>query len=118
MAVFSGAPLSGSTNGRPIPIAATSTPGTTIHTAISGTTGFDEIYLWVTNTSGSAVALTVEFGGVTNPDDHLVDAYSIPANSLPIPIALGQRLQGGVLVKAFAGTTGVLVATGYYNRVV
>lgn len=113
---FSGGVLSGSTNGRPISITATATPGTTLHTAISGSTSFDELFIWVSNTSASAVALTVEWGGVSDPADHLVKSYTIPANSLPIPIALGQRLQGGVVVKAFAGTTAVLNATGYYNR--
>jgi hypothetical protein len=117
MAVFSGAPLSGSTNGRPISITATATPGTIIHTAVSGTAGFDELFVWVSNTSGSAVTLTVEWGGTSDPADHLVKAYSIAANSLPIPIALGQRVQGGVVVRAFASTTAVLNATGYYNRV-
>ena len=37
MAVFSGAPLSGSTNGRPIPGVAGAPPGKPIHTVIGGT---------------------------------------------------------------------------------
>ena len=117
MAVYSGNPFSGSTNGRPIPIAATATPGTLIHTAVAGTAAFDEIYLWVANVTNAAATLTVEFGGVGDPGDHLVKAYSIAANSGPIPIALGQRLQGGVIVRAFSPTASALNATGYYNRV-
>ena len=117
MAVFSGAPLSGSTNGRPISIVATATAGTVLHTAVSGAAAFDELYIWVSNASGTAATLTIEFGGVSDPADHLVKAYSIAANSLPIPIALGQRVQGGVVIRAFSGTTAVLNATGYYNRV-
>jgi len=109
--------LSGSTNGRAIKIAATATPGTTIHTAVTGTASYDEVYCWVTNTSGSAVGLTVEFGGTTSPDDHLVDTYSIPANSLPIPIITGQNLQNSLVVKMFAATANVLVVTGYVNRI-
>ena len=109
--------LSGSTNGKPIKIAATATLGTTIHTAIAGTSGMDEIYCWVTNTSGSSVNLTVEFGGATSPDNHLVDAYPIPANSLPIPICTGQNLQNGLVVTMFASTANVLVVTGHINRI-
>jgi|SRR5580765_4297580 hypothetical protein len=109
--------LSGSTNGRAIKVAATATPGTTIHTAIAGTSGFDEVYAWVTNTSNAAATLTVEFGGTTSPDDHVVDTYTIPANSLPIPILCGQVLQNALVVKMYSGTTNVLVVSGYVNRI-
>lgn len=109
--------LSGSTNGRPIKIAATATPGTTLHTAISGAGKSEEVYIWVTNTSGAAVALTVEFGGTTNPDDRIVNSFSIPANSQPVPICTGQPLGGGLVVKAFASSANVLVATGYANKI-
>jgi hypothetical protein len=117
MASYSGNPLSGSTNGRPIVVAATSTPGTTLHTAVSGTAAFDELYLWASNVTNAAATLTVEFGGTSDPGDHIVKAYSIPANSLPIPIATGQRVQGGVSIKAFSGTGSAINITGYYNRV-
>jgi glyoxylate carboligase len=117
MATISRQLLSGSTNGRNIKVVATATPGTTIHTAVAGTAGFDEVYCWVTNTSASAVGLTVEFGGTTSPDDHLVDVYSIPANSLPIPIITGQNLQNSLVVKMFAATANVLVVSGYVNRI-
>lgn len=80
MATYSRILLSGSTSGREIPVAATSTPGTTIHTAISGATGFDEIYLWASNVTTAAATLTIEWGGVTDPGDHMVKALSIPAD--------------------------------------
>ncbi len=38
MATYSKVLLSGSTNGKQIKVAATATPGTTIHTAVTGTT--------------------------------------------------------------------------------
>ena len=117
MATISRVLLSGSTNGKPIKIVATATLGTTIHTAVTGTGAYDELYVWVTNTSGAVVTLTVEFGGATSPDNHLVDTYSIPANSLPIPICTGQVLQNALLCTMFAGTANVLVATGYVNRI-
>jgi len=115
MAVYSGAVLSGSTNGRPIPVVATATPGTTLH--VVGGSGFEELFLWATNVTAVAATLTVEFGGVSDPGDHIVKGYSIAANSGPIPIALGQRLSGGVTVRAFSGTASALNVTGYVNKV-
>lgn len=116
MASYSRQLLSGSTNGRAIPIAATATPGTLIHTALAGTTGFDEVYIWVSNVTANAATLTIEFGGVTDPGDHMVKTFSVPANSPPIPIATGQVLQNGLVVRAFSGTASALNATGYVNR--
>jgi hypothetical protein len=117
MATYTRLLLSGSTGGRVIPVAATATPGTAIHAAVAGSAAFDEIYLWASNTSASAVPLTLEWGGVTDPGDHMVKSYSIPANSAPIPIATGQVLNGGLLVKAFAGTGNVINISGYVNRI-
>ena len=115
MSVYSGSVLSGSTNGRPIPVAATATPGTLIHTVSAGK--YEELYLWASNVTNAAATLTVEFGGTSDPGDHIVKAYSIPANSLPIPIALGQRLAGGVTVRAFSGTASAINITAYPNLV-
>ena len=117
MATYTRNKLSGSTDGLSVKIAATSTPGTTIHTAVSGTAGWDEVYIWITNTSGSAVALTIEFGGTTDPDNLIVKSLSIPANSPPIPIVTGQMLRNSLVVKAFAGTANVLLATGFVNSI-
>lgn len=117
MATYSRLLLSGSTNGRAIPVAATATPGTTIHTAVSGTSSFDEIYAWVSNVTTAPVTLTLEWGGVTDPGDHMVKAYSIPANSPPIPIATGQVLNNGLVLKAFASSASALNITGFVNRI-
>jgi hypothetical protein len=120
MATYSRQLLSGSTNGQPVKVAATAIgSGTTIHTAVSGTSSFDEIYLWVTNTSSSAVALTIGWGGTTDPDSLVCDAVTIPPSSdcPPIPIVAGLVLQNSLIVKAAAGTTNVLLLTGYVNRI-
>jgi hypothetical protein len=115
MAIYSRALLSGSTNGRAVPVAATATAGTLIHTA--GSTGYDEIYLWASNVTGTAATLTIEWGGVTDPGDHMVKAYSIAANSPPIPIATGQVLAGGLVCRAFSGTASAINLTGYVNQI-
>jgi len=117
MASYARILLSGSTNGRAIPVAATATPGTAIHTAVTGTSSFDELYLWASNVTGGAATLTLEWGGVTDPGDHMVKAISIPANSPPIPIATGQVLNNGLLVKAFSGTASAINITGFVNRI-
>lgn len=117
MATYSRQLLSGSTNGRAIPVAATATAGTLIHTAIAGTSAFDELYLWVSNVTTAAATLTIEWGGVTDPGDHMTKAFSIPANSPPIPVVTGQVLQNGLVVRAFSGTASALNITGYVNRI-
>src|SRR4030067_268824 len=95
--------LSGSTDGKQIKVVATATAGTTIHTAVAGTTAgtFDEIWLYAVNSSASAVKLTIEWGEATAPDGNIevtLDAES--GYQLIIP---GLLLQNGMVVKAFAG---------------
>lgn len=118
MATYSAILLSGSTSGLPIPVVATATAGTLIHTAVAGSTSFDEVYLVVSNVTGSAATLTIEWGGVTDPGSHMVKAYSISANSAPIQITQGQRINGGLVIRAFSGTASALNITGWVNRIV
>lgn len=117
MADFTREKLSGSTNGLPIVVVATATPGTTIHTAVSGTTSWDEIYLWVNNTHTSAVTLTVEYGGTTDPDHLILDAVSIPIAWTPARICPGLILQNSLVVKAFASVASKLLISGFVNRI-
>jgi hypothetical protein len=116
-ATFQRVLLSGSTSGRPVKVVATATPGTTLHTATALAGAIDEVYLYVTNTSGAAVALTMEWGGVTTPDDLIMDAVSIPADSGPILIIPGLPMSAGLLIKAFASSANVLLVTGWGNRI-
>lgn len=117
MSTYSRVLLSGSTSGRAIPVAAVATAGTLLHTAITGAAAFDEVYLWASNVTAAAATLTLEWGGVTDPGDHMVKAVSIPANSPPIPIATGQVLNGGLVVRAFSGTASAINITGFVNRI-
>ena len=117
MAVYSRLLLSGSTNGTPIPVAATATPGTLIHTAITGTSGFDEVYIWASNVTNAGATLTIEWGGVSDPGSHMVKAYSIAANSAPLAIAVGQVVNNAVVVRAFSGTASAINITGFVNRI-
>lgn len=116
MATYARLLLSGSTNGRPIPVAATATPGTLLHTAVTGATSFDEVYLWASNRTGTAAKLTIEWGGATN-GDKLVSELSIPANSEALPVAVGQTLNGAVEVRAFSDVASAINIVGNVNRI-
>jgi len=116
MATYSKELLSGTpANGRVIPIVAVATPGTLLHTAHA--TAKDELYLWVSNATAAAATLTIEWGGVLDPGDHMTKALSIPANSPPIPIVTGVPVTGSVVVRAFSGTASALNISGYVNRI-
>ena len=110
MATFAKLPLSGSTNGRGILVAATSSPGTLIHTSVSGTSSFDEVW----NTSASSIALDIEHGGTSTSD--LIE-ITIPGESGLVLISPGLFLNNSLVVRAFASTTNVLTIHGYVNRV-
>ena len=109
--------LSASTNGRGIKVAATSSPGTTIHTAVSGTTPgtFDEIWLFAQNNHTSDILLTLEFGGTTNPDDNINVTISSKAGLMLI--VPGLILQNECVVKAYAASGNYIVITGFVNSI-
>lgn len=119
MATFSKLTLSGSTDGRAIKVAATGTPGTTLHTGSSTATTYDEIWLYAQNTDTTARKLTVEWGGTTSPDD-LIE-LTIPAESGLVLVAPGLLIKGNastaLIVRAFAATTNVITIHGYVNRI-
>lgn len=103
----------GSADGQMITVVATATAGTLMHT--SG--GMDELWLWVSNVTATAATLTLEWGGVTDVVDHLVKGLSIPANSPPIPIAMGLILANTLVARAFSGTASALNIVGYVHRI-
>jgi len=110
--------LSGSTNGRPIKVAATATAGTLIHTApgVAGTKDIiDHVFLYATNTSASDATLTIEWGGVTSPDDLI--PMTVTATAGPVLIIPGFMLNNTLLVRAFASVANVINITGYVSRI-
>ena len=108
--------LSGGTDGRLIKLAATATPGTTIHTAgsVTGTDNYDEIWLWAVNTTTVSVKLTLEWGTTSAPDDNIELTLS-PENGL-IAIVPGLVLQNALVVRAFAANANVVSIGGYVNQ--
>lgn len=113
MATYAKQFLSGSTNGRGIKVVATTTPGTTVHTAHATST--DEIWIWANNSDSSDRLLTIEFGGTTSPDD--VIQQTIPLKSGMNLVVAGLVLTNSLVVKAFAAAANVITVNGYVNRI-
>ena len=118
MATFSKLTLSGSTDGRPIKVAATSSPGTTLHTGSATATTYDEVWLYAQNTDTTDRKLTIEFGGTSSPDD-LIE-YTVKAENGLYLIVPGLVLKGNataLVIRAFAATANVVTISGYVNRI-
>jgi|SRR4051812_21019701 hypothetical protein len=109
--------LSGSTNGKGIKVAATSSPGTTIHTAVASTSSMDEIWLYCYNSDTVTRTLNLQWGGTTSPDDDIV--IDIPSKQGRFLIVDGALLQNTLVVKAYcAAAANVLIITGFVNAIV
>ena len=113
---FSHEMLSGSTNGLAVVVAATSTPGTTVHTAIAGTTSRDEVWLWATNndTDGETRTLSIEWGDVVGTSGWKVP---VPTSAGPVLICQGFPLRNGEVIAAWADEASDVQVFGYVNRV-
>lgn len=101
--------LSASTDGQPISITATSTPGTTVHTA--GASGTDWVTLYAANEHTADVEITVEWGAAQN---HKV--ISIPFDEGDYLIADRLPISNSGVIKVFAGTTAVIWIHGRVVR--
>lgn len=118
MATFSKKILSASTSGRAIKVAATSTPGTTIHTGSTNSAILQEVWLYATNTDTTARKLTIEWGNTSSPDD-LIE-LTVPQESGLVLIAPGLLIQGAetaLVIRAFAATANVISIHGYVNEI-
>lgn len=119
MATFDKVLLSGSTGGRAIKIAATGTPGTTIHATGTSATILDEVWLYAGNTDTTDRKLTIEWGDTTSPDD-LIE-FTVKAESglyLVIPgLVLAGTGAAARTVRAFAASANVVTIVGYVNRI-
>jgi hypothetical protein len=121
MATFTKQILSGSTQGRAIKVAATTSgsAGTTIHTTGTSASVIDEVWLYATNSSSSSVVLTIQWGGVTAVDNEI--KLTIPANAGLTLVVPGLPITGtgsaGNTVAAYAGTANVITISGYAHRI-
>ena len=115
MATYSKVKLSGGTTGKNVKVVATATAGTTIHTAVAGTSDLDEVWLYACNTDSTDRKLTIEYGGVTSPDD--LTEVTIAAEAGWVLVCPGLLLQNGLVIKAFAAAANVVMINGYVNRI-
>lgn len=109
--------LSGSTHGRGIKVAATSSPGTTIHTAVAGTdyTSEDIVTLFAYNGDSVQRTLTIQWGGTTSPDDDIV--LTLPSKSGLTLVVADLILRNSLVAKAYADAANVVTIHGYVNRI-
>jgi hypothetical protein len=115
MATYSKELLSASTNGKGILVAATATAGTLIHTAVSGTTDLEEVWLYAVNAHSADIKLTLEWGEATEPTGNI--EQTVPTESGLMLLVPGLLLQDGLTIKAFAGTANEVVIHGYVNKI-
>ncbi len=115
MATFEKRVLSGSTNGRGIEVTQIATAGDLIHTAVAGVADLDEIWLWAVANGANTRTVTVEFGGVADPDDHI--EIAVPAQSGLYLLVPGLILQNAAVVRMFADVANEVTVFGFVNRI-
>lgn len=115
MATYSKQKLSGSTNGKQIKVAATATAGTLIHTAVAGTSDWDEVWIYAVNSATASKKLTIEWGEATAPDGNI--EVSIPSEGGYILVVPGLLLQNSLEIRVFCETADVVLINGFVNRI-
>lgn len=119
MATYSKVMLSGSTQGRQIKVAATGTPGTTIHATGTSSSIMDEVTLYAYNDHTSDVLLTIEYGSTSSPDDLIRQTITSRAGQFLIIAGLPMTGTGSTsnTIRAFAATANVIMISGFVNRI-
>ena len=118
MATFSKQILSGSTDGKAIKVAATTSPGTTIHTGSTTATTLDEVWIYAHNSDTTDRKLTIQWGNTTSPDDDI--EFTVKAENglyLIVPGLILKVNATALVVRAFAATANVITVSGYVNRI-
>jgi len=113
MATFSKEPLSGAIHGKGVLVAATTSPGTIIHTAQSSALTFDEIFLYAQNNHTADVQITIQWGGTSATDAITI---TIPYRDGMILIAPGLILRNSFSIRVYAPVANVITMFGYVNR--
>lgn len=118
MATFTKKLLSESTDGRPVLVVATASAGTLVHTGPSVATTLHEVWIYASNPDTTQHTLTIQWGGTTSPNDHIV--LYLPAQSGLTVVAPGLLLRGNatpLVIRAFADTASKVTLTGYVNEI-
>jgi hypothetical protein len=116
MATFTKKLLSGSTNGKQIKVVGTASgSATTIHTAVAGTGSFDEVWIYAYNGNGTAVVLTLLFGGTTEPDNQI--RATLSPQSGRVLLCDGMLLQNGLVISAYCNVANEVEIDGFVNNI-
>ena len=110
MSTFSKVLLSGSTDGKPIHVTASGTPGNIIHTSVASPS-LDEVWLYAMNKTAVTVNLTLEYG-----DSACIVAAGVPSLDGLHLIVPGFPLNNSEIIRAFATASGIDVY-GFINRI-
>lgn len=119
MATYAKKILGASVEGAGVVVSASSSPGTTIHTAPTAGTSFHEVWLYAINTDVYAHTLTIQWGGTTDPDN-VLPILLAPSAGLTLVVP-GLLLQGDatpLVVRAYADAANKVVIYGYVNEIV
>jgi len=104
--------LSGSTDGKPIVITTTESPGNLIHRASA--TEIDEIWIYLNNTSDTSVVTTIQWGLTTTVGSIIQNVPGQAGLYLAIP---GLVLTNNSIVTVFASVSDVITVLGFVNRI-
>jgi len=115
MATYTKQKLSGSTDGRGIKVVATTSPGTTIHTATAVAGQLDEVWLSAYNSDTVVRILAIQWGGTTSPDDDIIVSIQ-PKAGLTLVVD-GKLIANSLLVKAYADSANKITIHGYVNNI-
>ena len=134
MATYSKQFLSQSTNGKSINITATGSSTTTLHTTQTSSSVIDEVWLYATNLTNSAVVLSLIVGGpqtfgaastfpqaLATPSQEMT--ITIPGNSGLTLINPGLILSPNAstnysAIYAYASQANAIAISGYVNRII
>ena len=114
MPIMTATPLSGSSGGRPVPIIATSSPGTTIHTLSTATGIVEEVYVDAYNISASGATLQLEAGSTATIG---IMSIFVPALSFQRILAGARYLAATGAISAYATATSLFQVVGGVNKV-
>lgn len=119
MATYAKTILSGSTNGRAILVNTVSSNTCIIHTGSTNTSIQHEIWIYAQNTDTTDRKLTIEFGGVTSPNDLIEQTITAEGGlTLVIPgLILSGNASTAPRITAFANTANVVTLVGYVNTI-
>lgn len=107
---------SASTTGTMIAVAATSTPGTLLHTVPESGHQFQRLKVWASNTDSVNRTLTLQFGETATKGNVVI---SLGARRGPVLVIPDWKLSPGLSVRAFADSANVIncfISTGQLSK--